>query len=63
LAFLPELNTAVKRIVSCQRDGNGKPVSDGTLAVCKKATEGDAGKASFHAIWTEQKNTMPLTCC
>jgi hypothetical protein len=43
LAFLPKLNTALKRIISCQRDKNGKPVSDGTLAVCQRA-EVDAGQ-------------------
>jgi hypothetical protein len=54
LAFLPELNAALKRIVSCQRDENGKLVSDGMLAVCQRA-EVDAGqeaegKLSFCAI-------------
>jgi hypothetical protein len=33
LAFTPKLNAALKRIVDCQRDENGKLVSDGTLAV------------------------------
>ncbi len=36
LAFIPRLNMALKRIISHQRDENGKLVSDGTLAVCKK---------------------------
>jgi hypothetical protein len=37
LAFLPKLNAALKRIISCQRDENGKLVSDGTLAVHHRA--------------------------
>jgi hypothetical protein len=54
LAFLPELNAALKRIISYQRDENGKLVSDGTLAVHQGA-EVDAGQEaegelSFYAI-------------
>jgi hypothetical protein len=54
LAFLPKLNTALKRIISYQRDENGKLVSDGTLAVYQRA-EVDAGQEaegelSFYAI-------------
>jgi hypothetical protein len=54
LAFLPKLNTALERIISYQRDENGKLVSDGTLAVCQRA-EVDAGQEaegelSFYAI-------------
>jgi hypothetical protein len=44
----------LKRIVSCQRDENGKPVSDGTLAVHQRAEvdvgQEAEGELSFHAI-------------
>jgi hypothetical protein len=36
LAFTPKLNSALKRMISYERDGNGKIVNDGALAVYKK---------------------------
>jgi hypothetical protein len=55
LAFTPKLNSALKRIISYERDEEGNLVSDGTLGVYKKhrGAEGDAeGEAgeTFYAI-------------
>ena len=53
LAFCPKLNAALKRIVSYERDGNGKLVSDGKLSIYKKmmeGNEGDEGASTFCAI-------------
>jgi hypothetical protein len=40
LAFTPKLNAALKRIVHCERNENGQLISDGTLAVYKKNSQG-----------------------
>jgi hypothetical protein len=36
LAFTPKLNMAFKRIISYERDKNGRLVSDGSLSIYKK---------------------------
>ncbi len=40
LAFTPKLNAALKRIVHYERNENGQLISDGTLAVYKKNSQG-----------------------
>ena len=67
MAFIPKLNSALKRIIECQRDENGKLVSDGTLTVHKKnrGAEGDAGEAdddagpTFYAILDRTERSCP----
>jgi hypothetical protein len=49
LAFTPELNAALKRIVIHERNADGKLVSDGKLSIHRKAMQGSAAsKPSFH---------------
>jgi hypothetical protein len=68
-AFLPRLNTALKRIIKCERDGNRKLSSDGTLKVHKKlqGAEGDADRGAegdadpcFHATLERTERSCPL---
>lgn len=65
LAFIPRLNMALKRIISYQRDENGKLVSDGTLAVYKKqrGAEGEEQGAEgdvFYAILDRTERLCPI---
>jgi hypothetical protein len=70
LVFTTKLNLALKRIISYERDKNGKLLSDGSIAINKKenTAEGEGGEGStstFYAIldrtaWLSNENILEL---
>jgi hypothetical protein len=56
-SFLPKLNSALKRIISYERDANGRLVNDGDLSVYAKSLPGET--CPFYAILDRTVRVSP----